>query len=68
MEIHTFSGTEQRINEDGIRFQLTEELARRVSRFRAAPYPSMVGYITVIGGADAEEGQEQNEQEEDSEI
>ncbi|MFW6338949.1 MAG: hypothetical protein ACOC25_08465 [Alkalispirochaetaceae bacterium] len=52
-------GVNAEIDEDGIQFELTEELAERLSRFRAAPYPSMVGYITVTGGTEEENGEQQ---------
>lgn len=39
------------VGSEGIRFTLTESLAERLTYFRAVPYPGMVGFIRVTGGA-----------------
>ncbi len=62
-EGETADGVNAEIDEDGVQFELTEELARRLSRFRAAPYPSMVGYITVTEAAGEENSEQQEEDE-----
>jgi hypothetical protein len=36
------------VSDDGIRFTLSEALADRISMFRAAPYPQMVGFISPV--------------------
>ncbi len=58
-------GINAEIDGDGIQFELTEEFAERVARFRALPYPSMVGFISASGLA--EETEEESQQESGSE-
>lgn len=49
-------------DEDGIRFIMNEDLAERISIFRAAPYPQMVGFISAVN-PEAEQEADSDEQE-----
>ncbi|MFO7849576.1 MAG: hypothetical protein R6V67_06425 [Spirochaetia bacterium] len=68
-DIETTAGEEVNasVEEDGIRFVLTEELAKEISMFRAAPYPQMVGFFSVQledEGTEEEDDEEEDEEEE----
>lgn len=70
-DLETFAGEEinASVEEDGIRFVLTEELAEKIAIFRAAPYPQMVGFIAPVfeneGPQEENEGPQEENTEED---
>ncbi len=60
-------GSDREISEDGITFTLTESLAESISRFRAATYPGMFGFIAVYDPDAVEEAEEEAEADEETE-
>ncbi|MFP4566103.1 MAG: hypothetical protein ACLFNX_06335 [Spirochaetaceae bacterium] len=56
-------GVNAEADEDGISFVLTEELAERITMFRATPYPAMFGFITAVSEEEDEQEGEQEEEE-----
>ncbi len=55
-------GVNAEVDGEGMQFEFTEDFAERVARFRAIPYPSMVGFISAFGFAeDVEEEQDAQE-------
>ncbi|MFW5827042.1 MAG: hypothetical protein ACOCU4_03060 [Alkalispirochaeta sp.] len=58
-----FEDAEISVSEDEIQFTLTEALASRVSFYRAATYPSMVGVIRSYSAEAAEAAAEEAEAE-----
>lgn len=57
IETPDIEGANISVSDDGIRFTMNENLAGRVSMFRAAPYPQMVGFISPVSAEAAESGQ-----------
>ncbi|MFO8065218.1 MAG: hypothetical protein ACQETQ_09835 [Spirochaetota bacterium] len=64
-------GVDSSADEDGVRFVLTEDLAEQISRFRAATYPQMYGFISAVpegSHAEAEEARQQAAEEQEAEA
>lgn len=59
-------GADAQADSDGIEFELTEEMADRVSRFRAVTYPTMVGFVFPFAGEEEEEEEPQSDDEDGS--
>ena len=58
-------GADPSISEDGVTFTLNEAMASRISTFRAAPYPQMVGFINTVGEEPAQGAEEQQQAEQE---
>ncbi|MFP4180470.1 MAG: hypothetical protein ACLFQW_04090 [Spirochaetaceae bacterium] len=60
-------GIEASVEEEGIRFVLTEELAKEISIFRAASYPQMVGFFSPVLEDDEQQEEDEAAAEEEEE-
>ncbi len=54
----SINGVDPQVSGEGISFTLTQELSERIASYRAAPYPAMVGFISVIPRESEQEPQE----------
>ncbi|MFP4331012.1 MAG: hypothetical protein ACLFP6_09860 [Spirochaetaceae bacterium] len=54
-------GVDIEVSDDGITFTLTEELAEQIATVRAAPYPSMISFLSVSSPDQAEETEGEEE-------